>query len=549
MHLTDSSHCLTSIASLLPTKKPSNADLPSVGLRSSPSLTDIFQYYSPTGSIRNSPNASPAISRSSSRATLLHSSHDDGAHGESTLLQSLTLDTLHEMTASLLLSTIPPARMITESAFGSFVPDSRATGDPMLLLQNIKHIFSSPGGMSSSFLATESTSGQALLLGVDMDEVREAYDILLIRLKHIPEVRDALTSATEILLARLEVTAPTWKWSRSGKGSAATSQQTTTAVSKKLRQIVLVMANPLLVDRTHSDILLRRFCVVMASLKRDVKGFLARKLSEYFCLHRSDFRQLVQTVKKYLCERYYPNNQSDDGVVAAVRALSLLYNVNELSSKLIKKERRSEEELQSSTLSIIPYSDFYCTVDAKDCRSISDRFHFKEEYLRWRRLNANPTSLQTEFSLLNYPFLFDPIAKSRVLRVESMSSMTSGFEMAFINNAFVTQAQRLLTGLETVESQSSKRSENGDPVASAETPCNVSESGAVPSRSDARREAEPRRSGSRTPLTSASIEAAFQGATNPYFVLEVRREHLIEDAIDQVIQCGPFANSQSIDYG
>lgn len=42
-----------------------------------------------------------------------------------------------------------------------------------------------------------------------------------------------------------------------------------------------------------------------------------------------------------------------------------------------------------------------------------------------------------EFSFFNYPFLFDPIAKNRILHIDAMVQMSQGYEVIKNSNHFV----------------------------------------------------------------------------------------------------------------
>lgn len=88
----------------------------------------------------------------------------------------------------------------------------------------------------------------------------------------------------------------------------------------------------------------------------------------------------------------------------------------------------------------------------------------------------------TTFCYFNYPFLFDPISKTRIMHIDAMVQMSLEFEDAFVNQALVVHAQRFL-----------------------------------PDSS-----------------TAANLEKEMKTKTNPYFLLEVRREYLVEDTLVQI---------------
>lgn len=280
-------------------------------------------------------------------------------------------------------------------------------------------------------------------------------------------------------------------------------------------------------------------------------------LAAYFLADSKLFKRIIHAVKRLLCSRFVSHGRAkpDEGSVAAVRFLSMLYNVNEYAVKLSKTDGPSAEDYSDTadteerhTYSIVPFSTFYCTVDSSDNDGmVLRRFDYKIEYIAWRKLNNAAGSSNTataSFSLLNYPFLFDPIAKARVLRVESMTSMTGGFEEAFVNNAFVTQAQKVLDGLDALERVPPMRvsvaADNDHDDDDEDAPSDVSgasaDDGDHDDDDDEDKEVDgaQRNKTTRAPFDSAQLERAFEKVTVPYLVMEIRREHLVEDAIAQI---------------
>jgi ubiquitin-protein ligase E3 A len=122
---------------------------------------------------------------------------------------------------------------------------------------------------------------------------------------------------------------------------------------------------------------------------------------------------------------------------------------------------------------VIPIHSFYNS-------TINTKLNFKEEYKHWRKtLNSQKI---TEFSYFNYPFLFSPVSKTRILHIDAMVQMSQEFEDAVVHQAIVIHAQRFLHDSPSV----------------------------------------------------VNLEKGLKGATNPFFVLEVRRQHLVKDVLDQV---------------
>jgi hypothetical protein len=194
----------------------------------------------------------------------------------------------------------------------------------------------------------------------------------------------------------------------------------------------------------------------------------------------------------------------------------------------------------------------------------------KEEYPRWLRIIQKPPPQHTrEFSLLNYPFLFDPIMKAKILRIESLTRMSAGFENAFVHHAFLLTAKKVVDGLDGVgRIQEELMSPTDEQIIHGPASITVAISddfgseqltsqqdmeqrSAVHSPAHGRSTTDRQRP-SRLSITRdrssvssqeevdqpvlARMEKVFHYATNPYLVLEVRRDHLVEDATDQVRQ-------------
>ncbi|KAI8369252.1 uncharacterized protein BYT42DRAFT_647962 [Radiomyces spectabilis] len=94
-----------------------------------------------------------------------------------------------------------------------------------------------------------------------------------------------------------------------------------------------------------------------------------------------------------------------------------------------------------------------------------------------------PFANEYQFSWFSYPFLLPPSIKRKILHIDAMSQMSLEYEDACVNHTLVVHAQRLL--------------------------------------SDA-------------PRMVRNLEANLKSATCPYLLLEIRREHFIDDTIAQV---------------
>ena len=117
------------------------------------------------------------------------------------------------------------------------------------------------------------------------------------------------------------------------------------------------------------------------------------------------------------------------------------------------------------------------------------RTDLKEAYTAWRQggfrkceWRGGSASDALPFSVLCYPFLLDANAKARVLRIDAVVQMAVQVRVAVAASARVKQAGRLGRG--TVDGR--------------------------------------------------DVPAEVEAATAPYLVLDIRRDHLVEDALCQV---------------
>lgn len=242
-------------------------------------LIDWFtSFYSPTPS----PAATPNVSRSSSRMDLTTSASllalDSALDSQPAFL---TIEKLEEM-ASVVFKSAMSVQKNDDDDDASATQKARinaASQEVLALANTVRTVFSSPNSLASSFLTSTTTSDSAtLLFDVDVDAVKKAYRLLLVDLAPHTTIRQALLDATELILARLEASAPSWSLSSCGKNArvlapSIPTSQALRSITVKLRPIVALLCDPLILDGDQSDQLLRRLCSTMASLRRDVKSF------------------------------------------------------------------------------------------------------------------------------------------------------------------------------------------------------------------------------------------------------------------------------------
>jgi ubiquitin-protein ligase E3 A len=157
------------------------------------------------------------------------------------------------------------------------------------------------------------------------------------------------------------------------------------------------------------------------------------------------------TFKGFVLSHFYPGPINDKSVVFALKLLGILFETNQISK-------------------IVPISEFYIP-------EISQSLNFKEECKHWKGSQGS-----SKFSFFKYPFIFDPISKTRIMHIDALFKMSLEFEDAYVSQALVFQAQKFLEHNEQL----------------------------------------------------SALNEKMQTAANLFLVLEIRRESLIEDTIDQL---------------
>ncbi|KAJ3092692.1 hypothetical protein HK102_004154 [Quaeritorhiza haematococci] len=362
------------------------------------------------------------------------------------------------------------------------------TGDPEFLVNTLRTVFSSSEALNQSFLADDPSTANPS--GLDVQSIRESYKLIL-DLKPREIFTMTFVNALEILLAKLQLNI----------------KRLQTSSPRALRQILILLENPLLEDPSYHESLLKKLCLIVAGLKSRAKTILIHWFGKY---DAEGFNRIVSVFQRYLINHFHPGlTKPDEGLIAAVKVLNLLYQGNEAA-----KPNR-----------VLPISAFYNDIL---CRKLN----FKDEYRTWKKTASHldapgktqpstsasssksngaaitlapssapltpltpsapsfpilpslssASSSTLDFSYFNYPFLFDPVAKTRIMHIDAMVQMSQEFEDAFVHQALVIHAQRFLQDSPSV----------------------------------------------------TNLENELRQATNPYLVLEVRRERLVQDVLDQI---------------
>jgi ubiquitin-protein ligase E3 A len=155
--------------------------------------------------------------------------------------------------------------------------------------------------------------------------------------------------------------------------------------------------------------------------------------------------------REFVLSHCYPGPQNDNSVNCALKLMKMLFESNQISKN-------------------ISISEFYIP-------EISQNLDFKREYKCWKDSKS-----ASKFSFFKYPFIFDPIAKTRIMHIDALFQMSGEFEEAYVSQALVFHAQKFLEHNEQL----------------------------------------------------SGLEEKMQTAANTFLVLEIRRHSMIEDTIEQL---------------
>eukprot|EP00195_Chlamydomonas_chlamydogama_P006855 CAMPEP_0202911740 /NCGR_PEP_ID=MMETSP1392-20130828/55763_1 /ASSEMBLY_ACC=CAM_ASM_000868 /TAXON_ID=225041 /ORGANISM="Chlamydomonas chlamydogama, Strain SAG 11-48b" /LENGTH=556 /DNA_ID=CAMNT_0049602365 /DNA_START=33 /DNA_END=1703 /DNA_ORIENTATION=- len=182
---------------------------------------------------------------------------------------------------------------------------------------------------------------------------------------------------------------------------AAMASTSSAANPGLLRQLAIVLANPLLEDMDYCE-LTAAVCALMAGLTEALKGQVVALLAAY---NKPEMERLVVILQQYITLTLYQQQAITRGVEDATRALGMLCQANDRSR-------------------VLPYSEFY-----NDAVNNED-FNIKEDFRRWR------ASYKRDFSFCEYPYVFDPSSKARILQLENQMEQLNELQDALFRGLF-----------------------------------------------------------------------------------------------------------------
>ncbi|KAJ3076476.1 hypothetical protein HDU98_002920 [Podochytrium sp. JEL0797] len=250
------------------------------------------------------------------------------------------------------------------------------------------------------------------------------------------------------------------------------SKRYQTGSPRLLRLFIILLENPFLTDPVGNSRLLTKTCTLLGTLSPKSRHLLAQWLSTYDPAH---FLRIMQPFVQYLDAHFSATQRPDATLIACIQTLALFNKANGIAQPL----------------PLVPLAHFYNN-------TVAGKLNFKDEYKLWKSISPPQstdssastginltTTAPTQFSYFQHPYLLDPVSKTRILHIDAMAQMSLEYEDAVVHQAIVIHAQRFLEG----------------------------GSGVV-----------------------KELEEGLKRQTNPYLVLEVRREELVKDVLDQLHQ-------------
>ena len=182
-----------------------------------------------------------------------------------------------------------------------------------------------------------------------------------------------------------------------------------------IRLILVVLECPALIEPAHSDVL-GQLLKLAASLPDSATN--AMVLCVRACYKREQFRRSLAVTQQFLTVRVYDMRRrgvTDASTTHAAAFLRVLWRANTAVFDP-GADVGAERSTRMHPYAFVPFADF--RVDAVN----GEEFDTREDYRRWRRPDLRA------FSFCDYPFVYDPAAKARILQLESAMLQAHVFE-------------------------------------------------------------------------------------------------------------------------
>ncbi|KXJ25787.1 uncharacterized protein LOC110243883, partial [Exaiptasia diaphana] len=308
--------------------------------------------------------------------------------------------------------------------------------DPAFLINTIRTVFTSVEALNESFRLEDHINNNLKFNDLDVDAVRTAYSLLL-SLQPKEAFVGPLLNAVEIHLVTLD---------------------SLLVNPDEVYQLVILMENPLLHTRQE---LLRKLCSVLNKLPQDTRSALVLILSRY---SSHGFNCLIQVFHTFFGKHIHPSQTTEPHLIEICKVMAIFHDAFQTATSELSNPHH---DLSESLF----YSD-----------DLSKKVDFKKEYEAWQAIKSNSDVCEDEMSLLEFPFLFDPASKVRVMHIDAVWQMRAEYQNAIVHQARVQQAQKIFDRAEK----------------------------------------------------SNKFNDAVKAATCPFLVLSIRRDYIIRDTMTQI---------------
>jgi hypothetical protein len=254
---------------------------------------------------------------------------------------------------------------------------------------------------------------------IDIESLLKSYEIL-----NNQEVLKKLAEATKKILSRLH-------------------QLIKNQIQPDImRIIVILLLSPIKNNDTTMNI-----CKIYEKIRSKDRQYF---IDIFQTLPTIVFKSLLVHIQEYFLKFTFPVQEIQPAFLGCIKLLSTLSHCDKL-----------------------PLSEFYLP-------EIYPKLQFKDEFRKWKKSLENPKV--SEFSIFNYPFLFDPISKTRIIHIDALVKMSKQYEQACVSQALVLHATKFLDSKDSIK----------------------------------------------------EFEKLLKEESNPYLMLEIRRGFMIEDLITQL---------------
>lgn len=296
----------------------------------------------------------------------------------------------------------------------------------------IERVFSSADALNSSFIAPserrERSDGVGEDDGGDDDSLsseetnppldpatRRVRDALKLDFDELLDVYQAVESLGSLFVGILLASFARLLESL-GDGPTAWSR----AGHSLIRLVLILLECPALIEPAHFDVL-GSLLKLAASLPCSAKDAFVRCVRA--CYTRERFTRTLAVVQQFVTVRVYESRRHSCVDVALEHATSFL-RVLWLANEAGGAERGAETDAAGRPYAFVPLADF--RVDAVN----GEGFDAREDYRRWRRPDL------FTFSFCDFPFVYDQVAKARILQLESAMLQAHVFEHYALGSPF-----------------------------------------------------------------------------------------------------------------